>query len=235
MDYLFVGAHPDDCELSAGGLIAKAISLGRKSAILDLTCGEMGTRGSVEERKSESESSANLLGVSTRITLNLGDTLIENTLENRLEIIKVLRKLRPRTIVFPYEKDSHPDHRKASVITHDAIYYSKLSKIKTEDEKFSPEFSFQYFLHHNALPTIVVDITDHFEKKMASIKCYKSQFYNPDYKGEATKISSKEFLETIEIRSRYYGSMIGVKYGEPFYCKSPLAINDPINLIKGKI
>lgn len=228
MDYLFVGAHPDDCELAAGGLIAKTSAAGNSAAIVDMTYGESGTRGTPEERQKESEEAAKILGVSKRIRLNLGDTLLENTEENRLEVIKCIRELRPKIIVYFYKNDFHPDHRKSAAIVRDAIYYSGLLKIETGQERFRPQFQLHFFGYYVASPTLIIDISEHFERKMEAIKAYKSQFYNPQYSGETTLISTKEFLVRLETRARYFGTLMAVKYAEPFYCPLPIAVSNPL-------
>jgi bacillithiol biosynthesis deacetylase BshB1 len=231
---LAIGAHPDDVELFAGGLLARCIDQGYEAGILHLTRGERSTRGSPEERQSEAINAAKALGVSTsrvRI-LDLGDTLLENTEANRLEIIRVLRDWCPRVVLYHSPQDRHPDHRKASQLIRDTLFYSRVQKIETGQEPFAPTAGFQFFNTSPGKipPSFIVDITDTFERKTAALDAYRSQFHNPDYGGRETYISSKEFREQIEIRSRYFGGLVGVRHGEPYYSVGPLPLTDPIAL-----
>lgn len=232
MEYIFLGAHPDDCELFAGGLIAKLVAEENNVTIVDLTSGEMATRGTLEERVRERTLAAKILGISQRITLDLKDTVVENSIENRLQIIEVIRNIRPAVIVYHHTDDTHPDHRKAAAVVRDAIGYSNIEKIDTGQERFAPKIQIRFYGHCNPAPTFVVDITDFFERKIEAVKAYASQFYNPDYDAPTTTVSSKEFFENIETRARYFGAMIGATYGEPFFCKLPIPLSDPRYLLQ---
>ena len=239
MDLAVFAAHPDDAELFAGGLIARCVDLGYDVGICHLTRGEMATRGTPEERHTEAQAAARALGLSMgRVeALDLGDTRLDNNEENRLQIIRVLRKWRPRVVAYHHSYDRHPDHRKASQLVNDAFFYSHLRSLNTGQEPFRTQGRFQFF--NNTLPdrapSFIVDVSDVFERKVEAIKAYRSQFHNPEYQGaqsgEETFISSPEFFEMIEVKARFWGGMIGVRYGEPYVAPDPIGVADPIQTI----
>jgi bacillithiol biosynthesis deacetylase BshB1 len=236
MDLLVFGAHPDDCELFVGGTVAKLVRLGHRVGIVDLTEGEMSSRGTLEERRRESAEASAILGIQERINLALGDTLLQNTPEARLRIIEVLREYRPALVFYQYPEDRHPDHVKGGLLVRDACFYANLKKIETEREPFKPQEEVLFLgniVGKAVNPTFVVDITETFEQKMRALKAYRSQFYNPEYKFSDTFISSKEFFEMIELRARFYGSLIGVVYGEAFVVEKALRMDDPCSFFRG--
>ncbi len=237
MDLVAIGAHPDDVELFAGGLLAKCVDRGYEVGLIHLTRGERGTRGTPGERRLEALDAARVLGLGEDhvVFLDLGDTLLENTEANRLKVIGALRRWSPRLVLHPHPFDRHPDHRKANRLAEDAYFYCHLARVETGTPPFRPQGRLLFFNHSapDRPPSFIVDVTDHFERKMDALRAYRSQFHNPDYPAEETYISSKEFHEQIEVRARYFGGLIGVRYGEPFFLPDPLAVDDPVTLICG--
>jgi len=232
VDCLALGAHPDDVELGCGGTIASLTSKGKSVAIADLTEGEMGTRGSVEERYLEAAEAAKILGVEIRKNLQIPDAGIRDTDENRLKLISLLRNLRPQIVFAPYPDDRHPDHIHAGNLIREACFYSGLGKIGKElGEPFRPEIILYYMVSTDFPPLIISDISDFFEHKMKSIKAYRSQFYNPEYEGEETFISSKGYFDSIEARAAYFGWKAGVRFGEPLWFRGPLKVSSVFSLL----
>ncbi len=235
LDSLVVGAHPDDAESFAGGLIALCVRRGYSVGILHLTQGERATRGTVEERFAEAAGAARALGVDQDKVkiLNLGDTLLENSEANRLEIVRILRDWRPRIVVHHSPRARHPDHRKSHELVNDAFFYCRVGGLDTGQPPFTPTSQLQFL--NNALsreiPPFIVDISETFEQKLAAIRAYKSQFYNPEYSAPETYISSEEYYEQIEVRARFYGGLIGVRYGEAYLSDGPLPLADPIAVL----
>jgi len=160
--------------------------------------------------------------------------LLENNETNRLEIIRILRRWRPKLVISHHPEDRHPDHRKASQLVEDAFFYSGLRKIDTGQEPWRAPMRLEFYNNSapDRQPSLIVDVSDSFSRKMDAIHCYKSQIYNPQYEGEQTYISSPEYLEQIEIRARYFGGQIGVHYAEPFHAVSPLCVQDPLTLMR---
>ena len=226
LDVLAFGAHRDDIELTCAGTMLKLVDQGYKTGIIDLTAGEMGTRGSTEEREREAGESAKILQIQCRENLGIPDANIEINRDNKLKIVRVLRKYRPRIIFLPYWEDRHPDHAHAGQLVAEAAFIAGLSKLDTGQPGHRPEKLIYYMCHYEFQPSFIVDVTDQYERKMAAIRCFGSQIFNPDYPGERTLISSPEYMESIEVRSRYYGWHIKAKYGEPFLVKDALKIED---------
>jgi bacillithiol biosynthesis deacetylase BshB1 len=231
LDLLAIGAHPDDVELSCGGTIAKCVKLGYGVGILDLTEGEMGTRGSREIRTREAASAAKVLGVKVRESLSLPDGGFEVNRKSRLAVIKTIRKYRPKILLMPHWRERHPDHVRANTLCREAWFYSGLSKIETtlagkKQLPWRPHHYFHYMQTYEFTPSFIVDISDVYETRFEALKAFKSQFYNPDSKEPATFLSQKSFLDFMETRMKYYGQAIGTKYGEPFYSVHPVGITD---------
>jgi N-acetylglucosamine malate deacetylase 1 len=227
LDALFIGSHPDDIELTCGGTVCKLVKSGKKVGILDLTKGELSTRGNLAQRKKETEKATKVLGVEFRINIGLKDGDIQNNFPYRLKIIKVIREYEPEIVFAPYPSDRHPDHVNASNLIREAVFYSGLRKIVTgKQNAFRPKKVF-YYRHAYDIPiSFIMDVSDVFEKKIETIKCYDSQFYNPKYKNEPeTYISSKRFLDDIITRAKFFGFKIGVEYGEPFFCYENLKVD----------
>lgn len=236
LDILAFGAHPDDVELGCAGTILKEISLGKKVGIIDLTRGELGTRGSSEIRDQEANAAAKILGVSVRENLSFRDGFFKNDEEHQLQIIKMIRKYQPEIVLCNAVDDRHIDHGKGSKLVSDACFLSGLMKIETSvnEEKqaaWRPKVVYHYIQWKNIEPDFVVDITGHTDKKVASILAYGSQFYNPNSKEPESPISSKNFLESLNYRSRDLGRLTGVEHAEGFTVERYLAVNSLGDLI----
>ena len=221
LDILAFGAHPDDVELSCSGTILKHIHLGKKVGIVDLTRGELGTRGTPEIRFEEAKSAAKILGVVVRDNLNLEDGFFRNDKESQLKVIKKIRQYQPEIVLTNAIHDRHPDHGRASQIVTEACFLAGLLKIETEmDGKLQlawrPKAVYNYIQYWNTTPSFVIDISDFIEKKMEAVRAFGSQFYNPASVEPSTLISQPEFLDGIMRRAEDMGKIIGVKYGEGF-------------------
>lgn len=221
LDILAFGAHPDDVELGCAGTIAKEISLGKNVGIIDLTQGELGTRGSAELRKIEADNAAKILGVQVRENLGFADGFFKNDKEHQLKIIQVLRKYRPDIVLCNAVQDRHIDHGKGSKLVSDACFLSGLSKVETElkrvqQEKWRPKAIYHYIQWENLKPDFVVDISGFMESKVDAVMAYSSQFYNPKSIEPETPISSKNFTDSIEYRARDLGRLVGVEHAEGF-------------------
>lgn len=228
LDVLAFAAHADDVELSCGGTMIKLAKMGYKTGVCDLTEGEMSTRGDTETRKKEAAEATEILGLKTRLNLGFPDGRIENVFENRLRVIEIIRRFRPRFVFTSYWRDRHYDHPRTSSLVSEACFYSGLRKIETGQEAFRPLMVF-YFQHRDEFePTFLVDISEEFEAKMEAIRAHASQFYNPDSKEPVSFISSAKFIDSLIIRMRYYGLRIGVDYAEPFLIRESIGIDDPV-------
>jgi bacillithiol biosynthesis deacetylase BshB1 len=222
LDVLVFAAHPDDAELNAGGTIASLISEGKRVGILDLTKGEMGTRGTAESRQNEVNAASNILGIHYRVNLDLGDSIIDNSRVNQLKLIEQIRHTQPDICLVGASYDRHPDHGKATQLSIDSIFYSGLIKLKTtingtEQEAWRPSTIFQYTQDRPFEPDFIFDISDYWETKKKAILAYDSQF-NVTEKGNEpeTYISSSKYFAQIEARTRYFGHLAGFEMGEPF-------------------
>jgi N-acetylglucosamine malate deacetylase 1 len=226
VDYLFFGAHPDDVEICAGGTVLEAVSHRKKVGLIDLTRGEMGTRGSAKTRLQESLAAAHALGALFRFQLDFGDGNLATGRAQELEIVQVIRRHRPKVVFAPYPEDRHPDHARAGRIVTDAAFYAGLEKIETGDPAHRPETVAYYIQNYVPHPTFVVDITESFDQKMKALRCYKSQFHDPRSKERPTAIAKKSFLPLIEGRARHFGALIGTEFGEGFVTKQPPRLDD---------
>lgn len=230
LDILAIGAHPDDVELGCGATLAKEISLGKKAGILDLTKGELGTRGSAKIRAVEAKNAAEILGVQIRENLAFADGFFKNDAENQLEIIKIIRKYKPEIVLCNAIDDRHIDHSKGSKLVSDACFLSGLRKINTTlngitQEPWRPKNVYHYIQWKNLEPDFVVDVSGFIEKKVAAVLAYKSQFFNIDSKEPASPISSKNFLESITYRAQDLGRLIGVEFAEGYTSERYVAVN----------
>lgn len=221
LDILAFAAHPDDVELSCSGTLLKSIAFEKKCGIVDLTLGELGTRGTAEIRKSESEASTKILGIHSRENLEFPDGFFENNKENQLDVIRMIRKYQPEIIIANAIEDRHPDHGKAAKLISDACFLSGLIKVETSFNSenqmpWRPKAVYHYIQDRYIKPDFVVDITDQMDKKMESIKAFTSQFYDPKSKEPSTYISSADFLDSIIARAKEFGRIINVKYAEGF-------------------
>lgn len=229
LDALFFAAHPDDAELCCGGTIAALINAGKTIGIIDLTRGELGTRGSVKQRKKEADKASAVLGVSIRENLNIADGNILNNPANRLRIIKAIRKYRPTIVFFPHYIDRHPDHYNTHYLVKEAAFYAGLEKIKTPGlSAYRSKRNIYYMQTYSFEPNFIFDISDTFETKIEAVQCYSSQFYSGNKgnkKEKETFISSRSFMEYIEARAKFYGFQVGAKYGEAFYTEEKIKLN----------
>src|SRR3989304_10594861 len=213
-----------------GGSIAKLTKQNYKVGIVDLTKGELGTRGDVKTREKEAVAADKILNVSVRVNLGIPDGNIQRTKENLMMVIREIRKLKPKIIFAPYFNDRHPDHHDTSVLIKEAMFSTGLPKVKTfdnqvEQKAYRPKKLFYYMQTYTFEPTFIVDISDSFEKKMKAIKAFKTQFFNPKSKEPETFISRPEFFSYLISRAQFYGFQIGKHYGEPFYCEEKIEYN----------
>jgi len=236
LDVMVFSAHPDDAELSMGGTIAKFSKAGIRVGLIDLTKGELGTRGTAESRQKEAFQAAIILKAAIRENLGIPDGNIKRNKDNLMRLIMSIRKYRPKIIFAPYINDRHPDHIHTSRLAKEAMFSAGLVKVKTFDkevaqEPYRPSKLFYYMQTYTFEPTFIVDITDTYEHKMNAVKAYGSQFYNPKSVEPETFISKPEFIDYIESRTQFYGFQIGKKYGEPFYSEEKLEY-DLVSLFK---
>lgn len=232
LDVLAFGAHPDDVELGCGGTLHKLARQGYRVGIVDLTEGELGTRGTVEERYKESAEAARIIGAVARENLKIPDAAIHFTEENRHKVIDIIRRYRPSIVFAPHGEDRHPDHRHAGELVTEAAFYAGLKKLSPGGfPAHRPNRVVFYMMTYEFSPTFVVDITREFATKLKAIQAHRSQFYNPDYPGEETFISSRDYFEAIEFRARHFGWKAGVRYGEPFRVRELLALEDPFPIL----
>jgi bacillithiol biosynthesis deacetylase BshB1 len=236
LDILAFGAHPDDVELGCSGTIAKEISLGKKVGIVDLTRGELGTRGTVEIRNSESAKASAILGVSARENLDMRDGFFVNDEAHQLKVIQMLRKYKPEIVLCNAIDDRHIDHGKGSKLVSDACFLSGLRQIKSEmngeaQEAWRPKVVYHYLQWKNLEPDFAVDISGFIDVKMESILAYSSQFYNPNTNEPESPISTKNFLDSVKYRAQDLGRIIGADYAEGFTVERYLAVNSLGNLI----
>ncbi len=226
IDCLAFGAHPDDVELFCSGLLLKLQKQGFTTGIVDLTKGELSTNGTLEIRKTETKNASKILNISIRENLGFEDGNIENTKQNRIELIKVIRKFKPDLVLQPYWEDRHPDHVSTSKIVSDVCFYSGLSEIETEQEPFRPKTNLYYMMHTRFTPSFIVDISDEMETKIKTIKCYESQFSQSKEKKKNTYINQPEFFDSIINRAKFYGYEIKREFGEPYFYRGVLKINN---------
>jgi bacillithiol biosynthesis deacetylase BshB1 len=236
LDILAFGAHPDDVELGCGATIAKEISLGKKVGIVDLTRGELGTRGSADLRDLEAAKAASILGVSVRENLRFADGFFINDKKHQLEIIKMIRKYQPEIVLCNAIDDRHIDHPKGSSLVSDACFLSGLSKIETEvegkqQEKWRPKQVYHYIQWKNIEPNFVIDVTGFVDKKTEAVLAYSSQFYDPKSNEPETPITSKNFIDSINYRAKDLGRLIGVEYAEGFTTERYVAVENLSKLI----
>jgi len=241
LDILAVAAHPDDVELGCSGTLLMEIKNGKKVGIVDLTQGELGTRGTIETRKAEAEKSAKVMGVSVRENLKMADGFFQNDRTHQLQLVRAIRKYQPEIILGNALEDRHPDHGRAARLIADAAFLSGLQKIETKDEQgtmqaaWRPKYVFHFIQDRYLVPSFVIDITDVFEDKMASIACFASQFYvngAEDDDEPQSYISTPDFLDSVIARARMMGKRIGVKYGEGFNTEKSIGFQNFDSLIK---
>lgn len=244
IDLLAFAAHPDDVELSCAGTMLLAKKRGKRTAIVDLTRGELSTRGTLETRAKETEAATTILGLDYRTNLELPDGNIDLSHENLRLVIRELRRLKPEIVLAPSPKERHPDHEAAAELVHRAIFYAGLAKFETQDEQGNPQTPHRPLLSLNFMqtytfePRIVIDISEVFEERMNVMKAYGSQFASGQQVEERqreTFLSQVHFFDWLRARAGHFGMMIGVQYGEPFWSQEPLGTKDLFSLVTKRV
>jgi bacillithiol biosynthesis deacetylase BshB1 len=233
-DVLAIGAHPDDVELTMGGLLLRLRDAGRSVAILDLTRGEGATRGAPETRAKEAAAAAALLGAEERTILDLGDARLEPGLEVRRAVVDAIRRHRPFLVLAPHRGDLHPDHAAAGEAVRSVRYVCGMTRWFPGPHPPHRPRTFLFSMHHatDLPPSLVVDVTGVFERKMSLVRCFASQLHDPSSKEPGTNIASEDFLPRWEARHRWFGERIGVRYGEPWFHEGPVPVADPALLLR---
>lgn len=233
VDILAVFAHPDDLELSVGGTMLKLKFLGYKTGALDVTRGEMGTRGTVEGRAIEAEDAAKILRLDVRENLGLADGHVFANDDARVAMVKAFRRLRPKVILTQQIGDSHPDHNNIAQLVRECMRLCAMKNFDPEsgEEKIKPPIVAHNIFSRRIAPSFIVDISDFLDEKIEAIRAHRSQFYDPDSAEPETMLTSKGYIDEIANRSRYYGSLIGVAAGEPFFVQEALNVDDPLALL----
>jgi bacillithiol biosynthesis deacetylase BshB1 len=229
LDILAIAAHPDDVEQTCGGTLIKMAEKGYRTGVLDLTAGDMGTRGSPEMRLKEAEEAGRRLLLGWRGNFELPDARLENTLAVRLTLMAEIRRLRPRVVILPYWEGRHPDHYRAAELGYEACFLAGVRRLDEHSEPHRPFKVLYSSAYANVTPSFVVDITGQFERRMAALLSYQSQ-YGPSGEGTELFPAPEEIRERLEAVARFYGTLIGVRYGEPFVVKETLEVEDVVAL-----
>jgi len=231
LDLLAIAAHPDDVELTCGGTLLKSHAQGYKTGILDLTAGEMGTRGTPEIRAKESAAAAKILKVSWRGTINVPDSDVQPSRQHKMALARVIREHRPHTVILPYWEARHPDHYHASTLGYEGCFLAGLKQLALEGEPYRP-FKILYCTSFEGMPpTFIVDITKHYETRRRAILAYRSQFRPAkSERKQRVFLAIDELDNRMDLLARHYGALIGAKYGEPFLQKEPMQVEDAVNL-----
>ena len=238
VDILAFGAHPDDVELGCAGTLSLSINQGKSVAIIDLTEGELGTRGNIETRKNEAQKAANILGIKYRENLKFRDGFFKNDEIHQIAVIQKIRKFRPKIVLCNAYTDRHIDHIKGNKLVNESCFLSGLNKLKTSDnagvsqDSWRPELVLEYIQWNDIKPDIILDISGHLEKKLQAVLAFKSQFYDPGSDEIETPISSKNFIESVKYRAQNLGRIIGTSAGEGFTSKQQLSIGNIFDLIR---
>ena len=230
VDVLSIAAHPDDVELTTAGTLIRMIDTGYSAGILDLTAGEMGTRGTPELRAAEAEAARSTIGATFRANLNLGDSRLTGSIENRMAVAQAIRLARPRTVILPYWEGRHPDHTTAAALGYEACFAAGLKKAVLEGEPWRPHKILYATLYWDTPPSFAVDVSPFWERKLEAIHCFQSQF-NGDM-SEVVKVypAWARLVDRIETQCRFYGHQIGVEYAEPFVTKEVMSVDDVVSL-----
>lgn len=237
LDILAFASHPDDIELGCAGTLIAHVAAGKKVGIIDLTAGELGTRGTPEGRLKEAEDAAEVMGLSARENLGMADGFFQNDREHQLQVIQKIRKYKPEIVIMNAIYDRHPDHGRGSELVSESCFKSGLKMIPTKDEAgnnqeaWRPKVVYHYIQDRLITPDLVVDVTPYWEQKMEAIRAFKSQFYNPDDSSPNTHISSPEFLKFIEARALELGHAIGATYGEGFTKERYIGVKNLFDLL----
>lgn len=229
LDVLAIAAHPDDVEQTCGGTLIRMAELGYRTGVLDLTAGEMGTRGDAQQRLREAEAAARLMQLSWRGNLGLADARLENTLEARLKLAGEIRRLKPRVLILPYWQSRHPDHYRASELGYEACFLAGLRKVDLPGEPYRPFKVIYASLYANVQPSFVVDVSEQFERRMQALLAYQSQ-YGRQQEGSGLFPDPEEIRERLAAIARFYGNLIGTRYGEPFVTRETLRVDDIVAL-----
>jgi len=230
VDILSIAAHPDDIELTCAGTMIKMIDKGYTVGILDLTQGEMGTRGTPELRAKEAEAARAVIGARFRETMNLGDSRLTVSIENRLAVAEKIRAARPQTVILPYWEARHPDHYTAATLGYEACYASGLKQLPIAGEPYRPKKILYASMYHDVRPSFLVDISPYFERKLAAINCFASQFAGDMRDVTELYPAWGKLIDRITTQCKYYGHLMGVDYAEPFVVKEVMAVNDIVDL-----
>jgi len=230
LDLLAIAAHPDDAELTCGGTLIKMARRGYKVGVLDLTRGEMGTRGSARQRAREAAAAARALGVHYRGNLGLPDARLEANEKSKLAVARSIRALQPHTVILPYWEGRHPDHYTAAILAYEGCFLSGLKRLRIGGEAFRPFKVIYASAYHPVMPTFVVDISEEFEQRRRAIRCYASQFRRQGEQKSAVHIPLDQLEERVNLVARYYGQMIGVKYAEPYVVREVMQVDDVVKL-----
>ena len=225
LDILAIAAHPDDIEQTCGGTLIRMAETGYRTGVLDLTAGDMGTRGTPEERVAESEAAARHMLLAWRGNLHLADARLENSLGARMSLAVKLREFKPRVVILPYWQARHPDHYRAGEMGYEACFLAGLKKLDEYSEPHRPFKILYSSLYADVKPSFIVDISAQFERRMAALLSYKSQYGASD-QGGALFPDEQEIRERLGAIARFYGNLIGVKYGEPFVVKEAMQVDD---------
>ncbi len=231
LDLLAIAAHPDDVELTCGGTLIKMVQRGYKVGILDLTAGEMGTRGTDEIRRREAAAAARILGVHFRENLGLPDARLEVNEENKLAVARKIRALQPHTVILPYWEGRHPDHYNAAKLAYEGCFLAGLKRLPLEGQPFRPFKVLYSTVYYPVRPTFVVDITKQFERRRRAILAYASQFKPPKRERRSkVHLPLDQLEQEVHLIARYYGQMIGVQYAEPFLVREVMQVEDVVKL-----
>ena len=237
LDVMAIGSHPDDVELGCSGTLIKEINRGKKVGIIDLTQGELGTRGTIETRYQEAANAAMVMGVSVRENLKMRDGFFKNDEEHQMQLVQVFRKYQPEIVIGNILEDRHPDHGRGGWMIYDACFLSGLRQVKSldengkEQEKWRPKMLLHYIQDRFYEPDVIIDVSDVWEKRMEAIRAYRTQFYDPNSKEPQSYLSNPEFMEFLAARAREYGKRIGVQYGEGFVSKKSIGLRDLSGLV----
>jgi N-acetylglucosamine malate deacetylase 1 len=231
LDILAFGAHPDDVELAASGTILKHIAFGRKIGIIDLTLGQLGSRGSVALRKEEAADASKILKLAVRENLGMEDGFFENDQSHQMKVVRMIRKYQPEIVLANATEDRHPDHSKGSKLVSDSCFLSGLVALKTNEEEkeqiaWRPKAIYHYIQDRYQKPDFVIDVSPYWQERMKSVMAYSSQFYNGKNEGNQTPISSKEFLNFLEARAREFGRQINCEFGEGYTVERTLEMKE---------
>lgn len=230
VDVVAFGPHPDDVELTMGGTLLKLHSQGYRTAIVDLTAGEMGTRGTPETRAREAREAASILGVAERRCLDLGDGKLAPSLEGKYAVASVLRELRPRLVFTNFPENNHPDHTASGTLVAEAAYLAGLAKLAIEGTPHRPNRVLYYLVPHKIAPSFIVDVTEFHERKMKAVRAYRSQLFDEGKDEPETYISHPGFLGRVEAIDRYHGALVDADFGEAFYLREAIRVEDPVSL-----